>query len=74
MEINNIDLEKAISTVLSKLVGINSLYPKQWTLLNALIKHDNIFYTASTNSGKTLPTVIFPQGKGYKISVPITLS
>ena len=29
-------------------------------LLQTLFEHDNIFYTQSTNGGKTLPTVIYP--------------
>ena len=66
MEIDSIDLEKAVTVVLSRLVGIDGLYPKQWDLLKALMKYDNIFYTASTNSGKTLPTIIYPSGMGYK--------
>ena len=59
-EIKSEDLEKAIAEVVEKLVGIDNFYPGQHELLLSLIKSDNIFYTASTNSGKTLPTVIYP--------------
>ena len=55
------DLNDAIKTVLTKLNGISDLYPHQHQLLQTIIENDNIFYTNSTNSGKTLPTVIFPQ-------------
>ena len=55
------DLEDAIKSVLTKLNGINDLYAHQYQLLKTIIENDNIFYTNSTNSGKTLPTVIFPQ-------------
>ena len=36
------------------------MYPTQWSLLHALLKNENVFFTAATNSGKTLPAVIFP--------------
>ena len=32
----------------------------QRTLLKTILDHDNIFYIASTNGGKTLPTIIYP--------------
>ena len=28
--------------------------------MNALFEEDNIFFTSSTNSGKTLPPVLYP--------------
>ena len=59
-KIKSEDLEKAIAEVVKKLTGIDNLYPNQHELILSLIKSDNIFYTASTNSGKTLPAVIYP--------------
>ena len=59
-EVSSVDLDAAIQTVLEKLPGITDLYPNQKELLSALFQHESIFFTSSTNSGKTLPTVIFP--------------
>ena len=59
-QIKSEDLEKAIDKIVKKLAGIDNLYPSQHELILALVKSDNIFYTASTNSGKTLTAVIFP--------------
>ena len=59
-QIKSEDLEKAIDKIVKKLAGIDNLYPSQHELILALVKSDNIFYTASTNSGKTLPAVIYP--------------
>ena len=53
-------LDEAINAVLDDLNGIADLYPTQRELLQTLFEHDNIFYTQSTNGGKTLPTVIYP--------------
>ena len=53
-------LDEAIQAVMEKLNGISELYPSQYEILTALIQHKNLFYTNATNSGKTLPTVIFP--------------
>ena len=70
-EVSPLHLDKAIQAVLENLVGITSLYPNQHELLAALFENENIFYTDSTNSGKTLPAVIFPEilknlnGQGY---------
>ena len=55
------DLDKAIADVLEGVQGIRELYPNQRELLATLFENDNIFYTDSTNSGKTLPTVLFPE-------------
>ena len=55
------DLDKAIADVLEGVRGISELYPNQRELLATLFENDNIFYTDSTNSGKTLPTVLFPE-------------
>ena len=60
-EVSIADLDTAINAVLQNLPGINTLYPGQTELLNCLLKHDNLFYTSSTNSGKTLPIVIYPE-------------
>ena len=59
--INSDDLSAATNAVLSQLVGIDELYPSQLMILNAIFENDNIFYTGSTNSGKTLPTVMYPE-------------
>ena len=60
MNVDHSDLEVAIKQVVANLHGVEELYPGQLALLNQLFQDDNIFYTSSTNSGKTLPTVIFP--------------
>ena len=68
------DLEAAVSSVLEDLRGINELYPTQMELLSSLLGKESIFFTSATNSGKTLPCVIFPQildnliGMGYGFS------
>ena len=54
------DLTKAVEAVLQNLIGINELYPTQLKLLEALLDSEHVFYTGSTNSGKTLPTVMYP--------------
>ena len=51
---------QAIKEVKDELIGIEDLYEGQYSLLTNLMKGEDIFYTASTNSGKTLPTVMFP--------------
>ena len=58
--VSSSDLTDAIQLVLAELNGIPNLYPDQYDLLRTIIDNDSIFYTNSTNSGKTLPTVIFP--------------
>ena len=55
------DLATAIKHVLENIEGISELYPLQIKLLSSLVKQENVFFTASTNAGKTLPAVIFPQ-------------
>ena len=55
------ELSTSIASVVSNLVGIKELYPSQLQLLETLLAPDNIFYTGSTNSGKTLPTIIYPE-------------
>ena len=71
-EVSLLHLDIAIQSVLENLVGITSLYPNQHELLTALFQNENVFYTDSTNSGKTLPAVIFPEilknlnRQGYK--------
>ena len=59
-EVTLVHLNEAIQAVTEKLNGISDLYPSQYEIITALIQNENIFYTNSTNSGKTLPTVIFP--------------
>ena len=54
------DLDEAVFRVVQKLSGIEFLYPTQLELLSILVEGDNVFYTAPTNSGKTLPPVLFP--------------
>ena len=54
------DLRSAIDSVLQTLHGISDLYPNQYSLLVKLLDSNNIFFTDSTNSGKTLPAIIFP--------------
>ena len=58
--VSSSDLTDAVQLVLAELNGIPNLYPDQYDLLRTIIDNDSIFYTNSTNSGKTLPTVIFP--------------
>ena len=55
------DLDAAIKTVLEKIDGINKLYPTQYDLIQCLMENENVLFTSSTNSGKTLPIVIFPE-------------
>ena len=71
-QVTSSDLDDAIRVVLARLNGISDLYSDQYHLLRTIVDNDNIFYTNSTNSGKTLPTVIYPEilrhlnSKGYK--------
>ena len=60
-EVHSADLDIAVGNVLGKLNGIDHLYPIQMELLSALLRKESIFFTSATNSGKTLPCVIFPQ-------------
>ena len=60
-EVNLVDLNTAIGNVLDDIVGIDELYPVQIELLSALVQKNNTFFTSSTNSGKTLPCVLYPQ-------------
>ena len=61
----------AVNHVVQTLDGIDNLFPHQIEPLRTLINGHNIFYTASTNSGKTLPPVLVPyvmhelNGLGY---------
>ena len=56
------DFDNAVKTVLENLSGVDSLYPAQMEVLRSLvIDTDNLFVTAPTNSGKTLPPVMLPQ-------------
>ena len=65
------DLDTAIMEVVKNLNGIDNLYPGQQEIIQTLFQSENIFYTSSTNSGKTLPAVIYPDilkclgGMGY---------
>ena len=73
--VDPIHLQQAINAVVSRLNGVDELYPCQCEVLGALLENDNIFYTNSTNSGKTLPVVIYPEilkflnSLGYKYPV-----
>ena len=60
-EISPRDLDMAIHAVLEELHGISDLYPNQYEILTTLVHNQNIFYTDATNSGKTLPVVIYPK-------------
>ena len=53
-------LKEAVNIVVDQLVDITDLYPVQMELLNSLLHEKNIFFTSATNSGKTLPAVIYP--------------
>ena len=59
-EVLTVDLNSAIKAVVEKLPGIDELYPVQIQLLESLVRLENVFFTSATNSGKTLPAVIFP--------------
>ena len=59
-DVTSADLNKAIQSVLSEVSGISELYPNQQEILSAIFANDHIFYTSSTNSGKTLSAVIYP--------------
>ena len=60
-EVSSIDLDIAIQAVLDNLTGISQLYPSQYEIISSILHNDNLFYTDSTNSGKTLPAVIYPE-------------
>ena len=53
-------LEGVVDIVVDQLVGIDDLYPVQMELLQSLLNERNIFFTSATNSGKTLPAVMYP--------------
>ena len=53
-------LASAVKGVLSTLPTVHDLYQSQWEMLTALFTHDNIIFTASTYSWKTLPSVMYP--------------
>ena len=55
------EVEYAIDKVVAELKEINSLYPNQQKVIETLLKKDSIIYTDATNSGKTLPAVIYAQ-------------
>ena len=59
-KVSESDLDAAIKIVLAKIDGIDNLYPAQYDLIKCLMENENIFFTSSTNSGKTLPIIIFP--------------
>ena len=59
MEVLSDDLIHAVQNVLESIVGITELYPVQIELLSSLVNGDNVFMTSATNSGKTLPAVLF---------------
>ena len=60
MSISQEVLKEAVNIVVDQLVGITDLYPVQMELLHSLLHEKNIFFTSATNSGKTLPAVIYP--------------
>ena len=59
-DVTSTDLNNAIQSVLSKVSGVSELYPNQQEIISTLFNNDYVFYTSSTNSGKTLSAVIFP--------------
>ena len=59
-DVTSADLKEATQSVLSKVKGISELYPNQQEIISAIFENDHIFYTSSTNSGKTLSAVIYP--------------
>ena len=79
MDIRSEDLNKSVDNVVERLTGISELYPVQIELLTALMKKENIIFTSCTNSGKTLPAVLYPYileelGKlGYEVPSGKTL-
>ena len=60
MTVSKEDLEVAVGRVMKNLIGIDQLFPSQMQLLTILVEGHNTFYTAPTNSGKTLPPVLLP--------------
>ena len=60
MDIRSEDLNKSVDNVVERLTGISELYPVQLELLTALVTKENIIFTSATNSGKTLPAVLYP--------------
>ena len=53
------NFDDCVSLVVEELNHVTSLYPVQNELLDALYEHENIFFTSCTNSGKTLPAIMF---------------
>ena len=60
MTVSKEDLEVAVGRVVKNLIGIDKLFPSQMELLTVLVEGHNTFFTAPTNSGKTLPPVLLP--------------
>ena len=60
-EVTQEHLQQAVNAVVNTIEGVEELYTSQYEVLKALFENDNIFYTNSTNSGKTLPVVIYPE-------------
>ena len=79
LDISSDDLKRSVENVVERLTGISELYPVQIELLTALMKKENIIFTSCTNSGKTLPAVLYPYileelGKlGYEVPSGKTL-
>ena len=74
MEVSGEDLIKAVKSVLERIDGIDELYPIQFDLLSSLVRGDDVFLTSSTNSGKTLPAVLFPSVLDELIKLGYNLS
>ena len=74
VEVPDADVETAIKKAVTKIRNIDSLYPVQVQLVKALVNKENIFFTSATNSGKTLPVVMYPlvldqlRKLGYQVS------
>ena len=61
MQITEGDFEAAVERTLNKLQGIEKLYTNQMNVLRTLVLEEtDIFLTAPTSSGKTIPPVILP--------------
>ena len=59
--INEIDFLHAVDNVVKNLNGISNLYDSQLEVLRSLVMDtSNLFVTAPTSSGKTLPPVLLP--------------
>ena len=54
------DFYLAVERVVGNLHGIDNLFPIQTDMLRCIVGQENLFFTAPTNSGKSLPPCMYP--------------